>query len=79
MDESKYQVDDRLINFYTDEHGQRRTGVNELIIKNVPPFTDDNGEVIDDKYRVFDHNKDKNNKLHNDGNIYIIKIITIKH
>jgi len=63
MDESKYQVDDRLINFYTDEHGQRRTGVNELIIKNVPPFTDDNGEVIDDKYRVFDHNKDIHRKI----------------
>ena len=63
MDESKYQVDDRLINFYTDEHGQRRTGVNELIIKNVPPFTDDNGVVIDDKYRVFDHNKDIHRKI----------------
>ena len=53
---SKYQVDDRLINFYTDENKQQRTRVKDFIIKKVPPFTDDNGEVITDKYHVLDNN-----------------------
>ena len=56
---TKYNACDRLMFFYTDEKGEQRTQIGDIVILKVPPFTYKNKEQITDKYLVYDDDDEK--------------------